>query len=285
MTGLLILAATPIGNPGDATDRLREALATADIVAAEDTRRLHRLVSMLDVHPTGSVVSYYDAVEAERTPGLLAALQAGATVLLLTDAGTPSISDPGFRLVAACAKAGVRVTGLPGPSAVLLALTVSGLPVDRFAFEGFLPRKSGERRRRLRELAADPRTLVFFEAPHRLAPMLVDLAAEFGANRSAAVCRELTKTYEEVRRGPLSELAEWSRGDVRGEITVVVAGAVRSVGELSGVELAAAVAEREAVGTDRKTAIAEVAVATGRRKSEVYAAVVAARSKPEVSGP
>lgn len=285
MTGLLILAATPIGNPGDATDRLREALATADIVAAEDTRRLHRLASMLDVHPTGSVVSYYDAVEAERTPGLLAALQAGATVLLLTDAGTPSISDPGFRLVAACAKAGVRVTGLPGPSAVLLALTVSGLPVDRFAFEGFLPRKSGERRRRLRELAADPRTLVFFEAPHRLAPMLVDLAAEFGANRSAAVCRELTKTYEEVRRGPLSELAEWSRGDVRGEITVVVAGAVRSVGELSGVELAAAVAEREAVGTDRKTAIAEVAVATGRRKSEVYAAVVAARSKPEVSGP
>jgi 16S rRNA (cytidine1402-2'-O)-methyltransferase len=284
MTGLLILAATPIGNPGDATDRLREALATADIVAAEDTRRLHRLASMLDVHPTGSVVSYYDAVEAERTPGLLASLQAGATVLLLTDAGTPSISDPGFRLVAACAAAGVRVTGLPGPSAMLLALTVSGLPVDRFAFEGFLPRKSGERRRRLRELAADPRTLVFFEAPHRLAPMLVDLAAEFGANRLAAVCRELTKTYEEVRRGPLSELADWSTGDVRGEITVVVAGAVRSVSELSGVELAAAVAEREAVGTDRKTAIAEVAVATGQRKSEVYAAVVA-RSKPEVPGP
>jgi 16S rRNA (cytidine1402-2'-O)-methyltransferase len=261
MTGLLILAATPIGNPGDATDRLREALATADIVAAEDTRRLHRLASMLDVHPTGSVVSYYDAVEAERTPGLLASLQAGATVLLLTDAGTPSISDPG-----------------------LLALTVSGLPVDRFAFEGFLPRKSGERRRRLRELAADPRTLVFFEAPHRLAPMLADLVAEFGADRSAAVCRELTKTYEEVRRGPLSELADWSTGDVRGEITVVVAGAVRSVSELSGVELAAAVAEREAVGTDRKTAIAEVAVATGQRKSEVYAAVVA-RSKPEVPGP
>jgi 16S rRNA (cytidine1402-2'-O)-methyltransferase len=277
-TGRVILAGVPLGQAGDASARLRAALASAPVIAAEDTRRLRRLCADLDVRPTGRVVSFFDANEAARVPGLLDALRAGQDVLVVTDAGMPSVSDPGYRLVAAAVAAGLDVTALPGPSAVTTALVVSGLPVDRFCFEGFLPRKAGERRRALGALAAESRTMVFFEAPHRLAAALRDLAAAFGADRQAAVCRELTKTYEEVRRGGLGELADWAAGEVRGEITLVVAGAeARASDRAEPDALAAAVAEAEQAGASRKDAIAAVARVHGRPKREVFDAVVAAK--------
>jgi 16S rRNA (cytidine1402-2'-O)-methyltransferase len=277
--GVLVLAGTPIGDPADAPPRLAEELAGADVVAAEDTRRLRRLTAAIGVEPGGRVVSYFEGNEAGRTPELVEALAGGARVVLVTDAGMPSVSDPGYRLVAACVERGIRVTAVPGPSAVLTALAVSGLPVDRFCFEGFLPRKSGERLARLREVAADRRTLVYFEATHRIDDTLAAMAEVFGAERRAAVCRELTKTYEEIRRGPLRELAEWAARDgVRGEITVVVEGASASGGEAVGAEeLARRVAVREGAGEDRKAAIAAVAVEAGVRKRVVFDAVVAAK--------
>ncbi len=200
-SGRVVLAATPIGRPDDATPRLREALAGSGVLAAEDTRRLRRLCRDLDVTPSGRVVSFFDANETGRVPQLLDALREGADVLVVTDAGMPSVSDPGYRLVAAAVAEGFEVTCLPGPSAVTTALVVSGLPVDRFCFEGFLPRRPGERARALAALAREPRTMVFFEAPHRLAAMLADAREAFGPDRHAAVCRELTKTHEEIRRG------------------------------------------------------------------------------------
>ncbi|MEZ0491232.1 16S rRNA (cytidine(1402)-2'-O)-methyltransferase [Kineococcus sp. TBRC 1896] len=223
--GRLVLAGTPIGNAGDATARLVDLLTTADVVAAEDTRRLHRLASTLGVVPRGKVLSYHEHNEVERTPELVDAVRSGSTVALVTDAGMPSVSDPGYRLVRGCVEAGLPVTVVPGPSAVLTALAVSGLPSDRFAFEGFAPRKPGERSRVFAALAADERTLLFFESPHRTAATLAAMAEAFGADRPAAVCRELTKTYEEVVRGSLGELAAWAaEGEVRGEVCVVVAG-------------------------------------------------------------
>jgi 16S rRNA (cytidine1402-2'-O)-methyltransferase len=278
-TGVLVLAGTPIGDASDASPRLAQELAAAGIVAAEDTRRLRRLTSALDIELTGRVVSYYDANEVARTEELLTALQSGERVVLVTDAGMPSVSDPGFRLVAAAVEAGVTVTVVPGPSAVLAALAVSGLPVDRFCFEGFLPRKAGERSGRLRSLAAEPRTLVFFEAPHRLAATLAAMAEAFGAGRRAAVCRELTKTYEEVRRGPLDELVSWAGDGVRGEVTLVVAGAEPAEpGGVEPAELASRVAAREEAGEPRKEAIAAVAEQSGVPKRVVFDAVVAAKS-------
>ena len=262
---------------GRLSPRLREALASADIVAAEDTRRLRRLVRDLSVELTGRVVSYYDANESTRTPELLDALLAGSRVVVVTDAGMPSVSDPGYRLVAAAHDAGVRVTAVPGPSAVLTALAVSGLPVDRFCFEGFLPRKVGERAARLEGLAAEPRTLVFFEAPHRLAVMLAALAEAFGAERSAAVCRELTKTYEEVRRGGLGELANWATDGVRGEITIVVAGA-EPPAPAETADLVAAVHARVAAGERLKDATGAVAKDHGVGRRELYQAVLDARA-------
>jgi len=276
--GTLTLAGAPLGDPADTSPRLRAALAGAGVIAAEDTRRLRRLAADLDVPLTARLVSYYDATEVARTPGLIETLLAGTDVLLVTDAGMPSVSDPGYRLVAAAVAAGIRVTALPGPSAVTTALALSGLPPDRFCFEGFLPRKPGERRRALAALAAERRTVVLFEAPHRLAVMLADAAAEFGADRPAAVCRELTKTYEEIRRGPLGELATWADAGVRGEITVVIGGAPAVAAAAGPAELAAAVADREAAGEDRKAAIAAVAKAAGVPKRTAYDAVVAARS-------
>ncbi|MGQ0463790.1 MAG: 16S rRNA (cytidine(1402)-2'-O)-methyltransferase [Sporichthyaceae bacterium] len=276
--GVLVLAATPIGDPADASPRLAAELAAADVVAAEDTRRLRRLTAAIGVEIPGRVVSYFEGNEAARTPELAELLAGGARVLLVTDGGMPSVSDPGYRLVAAAIEAGVRVTVAPGPSAALAALAVSGLPVDRFCFEGFLPRTGGPRRSRLAELAAEPRTQVFFEAPHRLAATLTDMAAAFGADRRAAVCRELTKTYEEVRRGPLGELASWAESGVRGEITVVVGGAPAPAVAAAPAELVAAVREREAAGEDRKAAIAAVAKAAGVPKRDVFDAVVSAKS-------
>src|SRR6476660_2983013 len=227
--GVLVLAATPIGDPQDAAPRLAREIAAADVVAAEDTRRLKRLCSALGVEPTGSVLSYHEHNESSRTPELLERLREGARVVVVTDAGMPSVSDPGYRLVSAAVEAGVRVTCVPGPSAVLMALAVSGLPVDRFCFEGFAPRKAGERAKVLAEVADERRTIVFFEAPHRLAETLAAMRDAFGPDRRAAVCRDLTKTYEEVRRGTLEELAVWAADGVKGEITVVVAGAERAV--------------------------------------------------------
>ncbi|MER5291419.1 16S rRNA (cytidine(1402)-2'-O)-methyltransferase [Streptomyces pharetrae] len=274
--GTLVLAGTPIGDISDAPPRLAEELAGADLVAAEDTRRLRRLTQALGVTPKGRVVSYFEGNETARTPELVEALLGGARVLLVTDAGMPSVSDPGYRLVAAAVERDIRVTAVPGPSAVLTALALSGLPVDRFCFEGFLPRKAGERLSRLREVADERRTLVYFEAPHRLDDTLAAMAEVFGGERRAAVCRELTKTYEEVRRGPLAELAEWAAEGVRGEITVVVEGAPeREAAELSAEELVRRVRVREEAGERRKEAIAAVAVEAGVPKRVVFDAVVA----------
>jgi len=274
--GTLTLAAAPIGRPQDASPRLAAALAEAPVVAAEDTHRVRRLASALGVRVSGRVVSYWDEVEAARVPGLLAELIAGRDVLLVTDAGMPGVSDPGYRLVAAAAAAGIRVTVLPGPSAVTAALAVSGLPSDRFCFEGFPPRGKDARARRLAELAGEPRTLVFFESRHRLAATLAALAEAFGPARAAVVCRELTKTHEEVRRGTLAELATWAESGPLGEITIVVAGAPprRADPEQAAPEAAAAVAGREREGVPRKAAIAEVARELGLRKRDVYDAVL-----------
>jgi 16S rRNA (cytidine1402-2'-O)-methyltransferase len=278
VTGILVLAGTPIGDVADAPPRLAEELTRADVVAAEDTRRLRRLTRALGVQPGGRIVSYFEGNEAARTPELVEALVGGARVLLVTDAGMPSVSDPGYRLVAAAVEKDIRVTAVPGPSAVLTALALSGLPVDRFCFEGFLPRKAGERLGRLREVAGERRTLVYFEAPHRLDATLAAMAGVFGSERRAAVCRELTKTYEEVRRGALGELASWAAEGVRGEITVVVEGAPeREPEELDAGELVRRVRVREEAGERRKEAIAAVAVEAGLPKREVFDAVVAAK--------
>ncbi|MFI9341545.1 16S rRNA (cytidine(1402)-2'-O)-methyltransferase [Streptomyces sp. NPDC052773] len=274
--GTLVLAGTPIGDISDAPPRLAEELAGADVVAAEDTRRLRRLTQALGVTPKGRVVSYFEGNETARTPELVEALLGGARVLLVTDAGMPSVSDPGYRLVAAAVEQDIKVTAVPGPSAVLTALALSGLPVDRFCFEGFPPRKAGERLARLREVAEERRTLVYFEAPHRLDDTLAAMAEVFGGERRAAVCRELTKTYEEVRRGPLAELAEWAAQGVRGEITVVVEGAPERAPETPDeAELVRRVRVREEAGERRKEAIAAVAVEAGVPKRVVFDAVVA----------
>jgi 16S rRNA (cytidine1402-2'-O)-methyltransferase len=278
VSGLLLLAGTPIGDPQDAPPRLATVLTTADIVAAEDTRRLARLTAVLGVVPSGRVLSYHEHNEVRRTPELVAELVAGATVLVVTDAGMPSVSDPGFRLVQAAVEAGVRVSAVPGPSAVLTALAVSGLPVDRFCFEGFLPRKGGERARALAALAAERRTMVFFEAPHRLAATLEALAQAFGPARPVAVCRELTKTYEEVVRGSAAHALAWARaGEVRGEVTLVVQGAPDAE-PADPASLVPEVQELCAKGRRLKEAVAEVAERHGVPKRELYAAALAARS-------
>ena len=274
--GTLIVAATPIGRAGDASPRLASALAAAAVIAAEDTRRVRRLAAALGVTLAGRTVSYYDDVEQERVAGLLAALRSGDDVLLITDAGMPGVSDPGYRLVAAAAAAGLRVTVLPGPSAVTAALAVSGLPSDRFCFEGFPPRRDGPRARRFAELAAEPRTMVFFEAGRRAGATLAGLAAAFGPGRRAVVCRELSKTHEEIRRGTLGELAEWAAGGLLGEVTLVVAGRDQAPA-MDAAAAAAEVAVREAAGTPRKEAIAAVAAESGLPRRDVYNAVVAAR--------
>jgi 16S rRNA (cytidine1402-2'-O)-methyltransferase len=273
VSGTLTLAAVPIGTPQDASPRLTAALGETPIVAAEDTRRVRRLADALGVRLAGRVISYYDNVEAARTPGLLAELLAGRDVLLVTDAGMPGISDPGYRLVAAAAQAGIQVSVLPGPSAVTAALAVSGLPSDRFCFEGFPPRRAGERTRRFADLAGEQRTLVFFESPRRLAATLAGLAEAFGHDRAMVVCRELTKTHEEIIRGTVGDLAEWAAEGVLGEVTIVVAGAPQAP-PADPADAAAEVAARERAGIPRKTAIAEVARELGVRKRELYDAVV-----------
>ncbi|AFR07635.1 MULTISPECIES: 16S rRNA (cytidine(1402)-2'-O)-methyltransferase [Nocardiopsis] len=270
--GRLVLAGLPIGNLEDAPPRLLRALEEARVIAAEDTRRLRQFASRAGIRLGGEagarVVSYYDANESRRGEELLADIRRGEEVLVVTDAGMPGVSDPGYRLAAACAAEGVPVTAIPGPSAVTTALVVSGLPTDRFCFEGFPPRKG--LKTYLDELAGERRTMVFFESPHRIAATLEAMAASFGAERRAAVCRELTKTYEEVRRGGLGELAEWAADGVRGEISVVVEGARPTAETTSDADLVAAVSALEDEGVRRKEAIARVAKETGVPKRRVY---------------
>lgn len=269
----MVVAATPIGRVEDASPRLARELAEADVIAAEDTRRLRRLTADLGIVPTGRVMSYFEGNEQHRTTVLLRALEAGQRVLLVTDAGMPSVSDPGYRLVVAAVAADIDITVVPGPSAVLAALAISGLPVDRFCFEGFLPRKGGERRRRLAELSSEPRTMVFFESPHRTADALRAMADSWGEDRRAAVCRELTKSYEEVRRGGVGELAVWADAGVRGEVTLVVSGAPSAPeSALDESALRGLVDEAVATGLSRKDAVAVVIRDTGLPRRTVYAA-------------
>jgi 16S rRNA (cytidine1402-2'-O)-methyltransferase len=274
-----VLAATPIGDPEDAPARLVRLVAEADVVAAEDTRRLRRLAAALGVRPGGRIVSYHEHNERERAAELVAAAVEGATVLVLTDAGMPSVSDPGLRVVRAAVEAGVPVTAVPGPSAVLTALALSGLATDRFCFEGFPPRKDGERRRALGALGSEPRTMIFFEAPHRLAATLAAMAEAFGGDRAAAVCRELTKTYEEVRREPLADLARWAADhEILGEVTIVVAGRPDEQPTEADVDrLAAEVIRRVEAGERLKDAAAAVAAASGVSKNALYEAALVTR--------
>lgn len=274
--GVILLAATPIGDASDAPARLVRALGEADLIAAEDTRRLRALADRLGVVLTGEVISFHEHNEVARTPRLLDAAREGKRVLVASDAGMPSVSDPGYRLVTAAHDAGVPITVAPGPSAVLTALALSGLATDRFCFEGFLPRKAGERGRTLASLASEPRTMIFFEAPHRLADMLAAARDALGADRRAAVCRELTKTYEEVKRGTLAELTEWAGEGVRGEITVVIAGAPAVIA--SEEDAVAQVLERVAAGERLKDAAGAVAEATGLRKKVLYDAALASKN-------
>ncbi len=279
MSGRLVLCATPIGNLRDITLRALDVLAAADTIACEDTRRTRKLLSHHGISAR-DLVSYHDANERVRAPELLRRLRRGETVALVSDAGTPGLSDPGFRLVQACIAAGVPVEAVPGPSAALTALTLSGLPPARFTFEGFLPRRRGERRRRLRELAEDPRTLVLYESPHRLADLLADATDVLGA-RPAAIARELTKVHEEVRRGPLPELARWAgERQVRGEVVVVVGGAVRGRGAaVPPEELARDARRRMDAGVERSRALSEVARAHNVRRRDVFDALVTGREQ------
>ncbi|MBM7824762.1 16S rRNA (cytidine1402-2'-O)-methyltransferase [Arcanobacterium pluranimalium] len=266
---MIILAGTPLGNDGDASPRLRESLESADLIAAEDTRRLLNLVGRLGVAIHAPVVPYHDHNEAQKAPDLIAAAQAGKTVVMVSDAGMPSVSDPGYRLVSMAADAGVPVTVVPGPSAVLTALAVSGLASDRFTFEGFVPRKDGERKAFLQDLAREQRTMIFFESPRRLYDTLNAMCEVFGADRKAAVCRELTKVYEEVRRGTLGELAEWAKGEVLGEICLVIEGIANDGSDVAAqhVDEVLALAER---GLRLKDAAAHVAEREKLRKNELY---------------
>jgi 16S rRNA (cytidine1402-2'-O)-methyltransferase len=275
--GRLVLAATPIGDPGDASPRLVRLIAEADVVAAEDTRRLRRLASALGVVPRGRVVSHHEHNEAGRAAELVDVVRSGGTVLVVTDAGMPGVSDPGLRAVRAVVEAGLPVTAVPGPSAAITALAVSGLPTDRFCFEGFLPRTPGRRAAAVAALAAEPRTLVFFESPRRVAASLAALAEGFGADRPAAVCRELTKTYEEVRRGPLGELAAWAAStEVLGEVTLVVGGRTAPA-EVDVESLVTDVRERVAAGMRLKDAVSEVAGSAGFPKRTLYNAATKPR--------
>lgn len=269
--GALVLAGTPLGRIDDASPRLGEELAAADVIAAEDTRRLRRLLKDLGVSTQARIVSYFEGNEEARVAELITQLRAGARVVVVTDAGMPSVSDPGYRLVAAAAAADIAVTSAPGPSAVVTALAVSGLPVDRFCFEGFLPRKTGERARRLESLQTEERTMVFFEAPHRVESTLAAMVENWGGDRAAVLCRELTKTYEEIKRGTLADLAIWSADGVRGEVTLVVSGmAAHSDHTTDPAELLRRVRAAEALGRGRRDAIVEVAKASGVPKRTVY---------------
>jgi 16S rRNA (cytidine1402-2'-O)-methyltransferase len=275
----LQLAGVPLGNPGDASARLLTAIKSASIIAAEDSRRFQRLCQDLGISNEAKVLSFFEGNEEERTEQLLKELKNGADVLVVSDAGMPTVSDPGFKLVRAAVEANIPVEVLPGPSAVTTALALSGLPTDRFCFEGFVPRTQGLRNKFFENLKFEPRTIVFFEAPHRLLETL-DVAAEIlGENRKAALCREMTKTYEETVRGNLAELKSWARSkDVLGEITIVISGAAEGAKEVSQQSIIEAVRKLEDVGMDRKEAIAAVSQQLELPKRDVFDAMVAAKN-------
>ena len=271
----LILAATPLGNPGDASARLKAAIENATIIAAEDSRRFHRLCSDIEVTFTARVLSFFEGNEEERSRELLGELQTGATVLVVSDAGMPTISDPGFRLMRDAIQLGIDVSVIPGPSAVTMAVALSGLPTDRFTFEGFPPRASGARLATYEKLRHEERTMVFFEAPHRLGDSLGDAVTVFGALRRGAICREMTKRYEETIRGTLTQLSSWAdSNEVLGEITLVIEGASTDSAAMTAEGMVSRVREFEGAGMDRKAAIASVAQEFGIAKRLVYAAVV-----------
>ena len=271
----LTLAATPLGNPGDASPRLKEAIIGAEVIAAEDSRRFHRLAADLGVTFTAKIISFFDGNETARTEEVLALLQSGKKVLVVSDAGMPTISDPGFRLTRDAIALGINVVVIPGPSAPTMALALSGLATDRFTFEGFLPRSSGARLTHLDTLRFEERTMIFFEAPHRITESLKDAAEIFGNERRAAICREMTKTYEETVRGSLNELIVWSESkEILGEITMVIAGVPVGTAAKTAEEIVARVREFESAGMDRKDAISTVAKEYELPKKVVYAAVV-----------
>lgn len=271
----LTLAATPLGNPGDASPRLKAAIESAEIIAAEDSRRFHRLASDLGVTFTAKIISFFDGNETARTEEVLQFLQAGKRVLVVSDAGMPTISDPGFRLTRDAIALNIPIVVIPGPSAPTMALALSGLATDRFTFEGFLSRSAGARQSHLESLRFEERTMIFFEAPHRITECLADAVESFGGNRQAAICREMTKTYEETVRGSLEELLAWSKSkEILGEITMVIAGVPAGSAVKTAEEMVARVREFESAGMDRKEAIATVAKEFELPKKVVYAAVV-----------
>lgn len=276
----LLLAGVPLGNPGDASARLINAIRSATIIAAEDSRRFQRLCQDLEVSAAGKVISFFEGNEEERTNQLLSELKNGAEVLVVTDAGMPTVSDPGFKLVRAAVEANIPVEVLPGPSAVTTALALSGLPTDRFCFEGFVPRTQGAREKFFENLKFEPRTIVFFEAPHRLIETLEVATHLLGSDRKAALCREMTKTYEETVRGSLADIQKWANAkEILGEITVVISGATEGAKEKSQQEIIDAVRKLESVGMDRKDAISAVATELDLPKREVFDAMVAAKSQ------
>jgi 16S rRNA (cytidine1402-2'-O)-methyltransferase len=274
---VIILGGTPIGNLGDASPRLREMLETVAVIACEDTRTTSKLLAGLHIENRPKLIALHEHNEGDRAAELLR-LAADEDVLVLSDAGMPTVSDPGFVLVRAAVEAGIGVSVIPGPSAVITALAVSGLPTDRFTFEGFLPRKSSDRRSAFAALEREPRTMVFFESPHRIDESLADARDVLGADRPAAVCRELTKMFEEVKRGNLGELAEWARDEVRGEIVVVIGGAAARA-SVSFEDALAEVARLTATGLGLKDASAQVADLTGLSKRDLYQGALGSRPK------
>lgn len=275
----LILAATPLGNINDASARLKSAIENAEVIAAEDSRKFHRLASDLGVTFSARIISFFEGNEEERTVEILALLKAGSSVLVLSDAGMPTISDPGFRLMRDAIEQGIPVSVIPGPSAVTTAIALAGLPTDRFIFEGFSPRSGGAREKFFDALRNEERTIVWFEAPHRLADALHDAVGVFGTERRGAICREMTKKYEEIIRAPLGELAQWAvNNEVLGEITMVLEGAPLQAAERSAAQMVARVGEYEQAGMDRKSAIATVADEFSISKRIVFAAMVEAKA-------
>ncbi|CAB4626900.1 MAG: 16S rRNA (cytidine(1402)-2'-O)-methyltransferase [Actinobacteria bacterium] len=276
----LTLAATPLGNPLDASPRLKMAIENAEIIAAEDSRRFHRLASDIGASFSARILSFFEGNETNRTVELLALLREGRNVLVLTDAGMPTISDPGFRLLRDAVAANIEVHVIPGPSAPTMAIALSGLPTDRFTFEGFAPRTSGARIAFYESLRFEERTMVLFEAPHRLLDSLQDAQSILGSDRAGAICREMTKTYEETIRGTLAQLIEWAQGhEILGEITLVFAGVEVGTETATNSQMVAQVREYESAGMDRKDAIATVARELDIPKKLVYAAVVEAQRK------
>jgi 16S rRNA (cytidine1402-2'-O)-methyltransferase len=276
----LTLAATPLGNPLDASPRLKMAIESAEIIAAEDSRRFHRLASDIGASFSARILSFFEGNETDRTAELVALLREGRSVLVLTDAGMPTISDPGFRLLRDAVAAGIEVHVIPGPSAPTMAIALSGLPTDRFTFEGFAPRTSGARLAFYESLRFEERTMVLFEAPHRLLDSLQDAESILGGERMGAICREMTKTYEETIRGTLAELIDWAKShEILGEITLVFAGVEVGTESATNSQMVSRVREFESAGMDRKDAIATVARELDIPKKLVYAAVVEAQRK------